>query len=664
MLFGIVHAQQWIPVGPDGGDARSLAADPNRPGRILLGTSAGQLYESLDSGGSWQRLARLGSGNDYVIDHILFDTSHTGVIYAGAWSIEESATQHNGDIFRSANNGRTWTALTPMHGESVRALTMAASDPDTLVAGTLNGVFRTSDGGATWKRISPPKNSELRNIESIAIDPRNPDVIYAGTWHLPWKTSDGGKTWKSIKSGIIDDSDVFSIIIDPQHPDSIYASACSGIYKSDNAGDTFRKIQGIPYSSRRTRMLHQDPRDPRLVYAGTTEGLFKTLDAGNSWSHTTGDSLIVNDILSDPTRVGHVLIATDRAGVLSSDDYGNTFSSSSRGFAHRQVATVLADQLKPDTFYAGVLNDKEFGGVFVTNNYGSSWSQMNRGLDGRDVFTLRQSPNGDLLAGTNRGIFLWSKSEDKTEFEWVPLNNVFTMVETPITIPEKLAKGKPNVRSFAHAVKSEFTLRVNDLFLVPGRWFAATVEGLYISNDDGRSWEGGVVDSVSDFVAVRRTGDITLAAARRGLLISTDGGYHWQRSKLPEGINIITDAAADAYGNIFLAALDGLYRSKNSGTTWELVRSLNTNQVTSIYYDEDGARLLAASPISSSLWSSRDAGTTWQPIETGWRLRSVRVVRGRIIATSAFDGVITQPNTGLTAQSQNGFSISVNQNYK
>src|SRR5579885_381495 len=39
-----VQAQTFISVGPDGGDVRSLSADPATAGRILLGTSAGQIY--------------------------------------------------------------------------------------------------------------------------------------------------------------------------------------------------------------------------------------------------------------------------------------------------------------------------------------------------------------------------------------------------------------------------------------------------------------------------------------------------------------------------------------------------------------------------------------------------------------------------------------------
>ena len=50
----------WISVGPDGGDVRSLSADPANPARVLLGTSAGQIYQSEDGGNTWQRFVRIG----------------------------------------------------------------------------------------------------------------------------------------------------------------------------------------------------------------------------------------------------------------------------------------------------------------------------------------------------------------------------------------------------------------------------------------------------------------------------------------------------------------------------------------------------------------------------------------------------------------------------
>ena len=240
-------ATQWVPLGPEGGDVRSLAYDPRNPEHIYLGTSAGQIYLSTNNGRSWSRFARLGHSTDYVLDHIAFDLQ-SGVMYVAAW--DGQIERENGDLFRSSDGGRTWQALPAMHGKSIRAMTLAPSDPKIIVAGALDGVFRSRDGGNSFEQISPPNHAEIKNIESVAIDPKDPNIIYAGTWHLAWKTADGGRSWHSIKKGVVDDSDVFSIIVDYQNPQTVYLSACSGIYKSENQAELFQKIQGIPFSAR------------------------------------------------------------------------------------------------------------------------------------------------------------------------------------------------------------------------------------------------------------------------------------------------------------------------------------------------------------------------------------------------------------------------------
>jgi photosystem II stability/assembly factor-like uncharacterized protein len=624
-------AAEWIAIGPDGGDVRSLAYDPHHPGHVYLGTSAGGIYLSRDNGVSWSRFVRLGEGDHYVIDHIVFDPTTAGVLYAAAWSVEEES----GDIFRSRDGGQSWQPLKAMHGKSIRALALAPSDPKTLVAGALDGVYRTRDAGDSWQRISPPKHAEIQNIESVAIDPVNPDVIYAGTWHLPWKTRDGGLTWVSIKQGLIDDSDLFSIIVDPQNPSLVYASACSGIYKSENAGELFHKVQGIPFSARRTRVLKQDPSAPQVVYAGTTEGLWKTMDAGKSWKHMTAANLIINDVLVDPQQPSHVLLATDRSGVLRSEDGGRSFVASSRGFSHRQVAALQVDRNVPGALYVGLLNDKEFGGVFVSRDWGSSWSQMSAGLGGRDVFALEQSANGLLVAGTNRGVFVW---EDR---QWRPRNRVLRQVASPV--------GRRPSRSQAggRTVASELTARVQRLAVAGEKWFAATSEGLYVSSDQGKSWMGGPLLGEADFVAVEAQLPLVLAATRKRLLISQDGGANWYPAALPSFVTKIHGVTLDPNSNLWLATREGAIRSSDNGERWRHVLSgLPATNVVSITYDPEGNRLLATAASSHSLFESADGGRNWRrAAEVGSSLRAFHAGHGRLFASTSFDGVLAQPAT-------------------
>ena len=45
-----MHAANWFPLGPYGGDARCFAADPGNSKHLYLGTASGWIYESRDGG--------------------------------------------------------------------------------------------------------------------------------------------------------------------------------------------------------------------------------------------------------------------------------------------------------------------------------------------------------------------------------------------------------------------------------------------------------------------------------------------------------------------------------------------------------------------------------------------------------------------------------------
>ena len=634
----------WQVLGPDGGDARSLAYDAHNPDHILLGTSTGQMFTSNDGGRTWLRLARLG-GDEYVLDHISIDPQDSNRIYVSAWS---SSGQQIGEIFRTRDGGRNWDTLPAMHGKSIRAMAMYKGDSNVLVAGALDGVFRSKDGGDTWERLSPANSVDIKNIESIAVDPKDPNTVYAGTWHLAWKTSDAGANWQHINKGMIDDSDVFSVIVDHDNPSVVFASACSGIYKSETAGNLFSKIQGIPFTARRTRVLKQDPTNEKIVYAGTTEGLWKTTDLGKVWKRVSSPEVVVNDVLVDPRDSNHVLLATDRSGVMASLDGASTWTTSNHGYAHRYVSALLADNKDGGTLYVGVVNDREYGGLFYSHDAGQHWFQKAEGLGGKDVFALKQAPSGMLIAGTNHGVY----SLERNASEWHPMNVV--VVEHTVKTP---AKGTRKAVTKTTLEKSKLDARVNDLELGSGRWLAATTAGIYSSADQGKTWKGGQILGQTDFVSVRAEGSTLVAATRSTALVSNDNGATWKQAGLPSYVVSIRGAAIASDSQIVIAAREGAFRSSDGGATWEhAVNGLPSKDITSVSFDSTHKRLLATSDATGVIFESRDGGRSWQRgPDSGFPLRRVSVIGGRFVGATPFDGVILQPeNESISAAAEAG----------
>ena len=613
LMAASAFAASWRPVGPDGGDVRSLAVDPQDPDHVLLGTSAGQLFVSQDGGDNWQRLAQLGEQAQYVLDNIVFDPAQRGTIYVAAWNVEGS---DSGDLFRSTDDGKSWHAIPGMHGKSIRAFAIAPATSAVLVAGALDGLYRSIDAGATWDRISPENDTEIKNIESLAIDPRNPEVIYVGTWHLPWKTIDGGHTWISIKKGWIDDSDVFSIVLDPRNPDHLFASACTGVYRSEDAAAKFQKLRGIPNTARRTRKLYLHPSDGNIVFAGTTAGLYRSINAGKTWTLISAPSVVVNDIIVDVRRPGRVLLATDRSGVMRSENGGRSFAPSNRGFVHRQVAGLMVDRNDPSVIYAGVINDKDFGGVFVTSDAGQHWKQMSDGLD-------------------------------KKAKRWRPLNRE----QAPVRPARRRAKAVDV--SVTSPVENA---RISDLKIVDGKWYAATSVGLFTTRDNGRTWQGGAVLNERNFVGVEVADKTVCLTTPRRLLISTDAGRTWYPANLPAFVTSLFSATVDGESNLWIGTRDGAFRSVDGGNTWEhALAGLPGRDVTSVLYDREGNRLLATA--GTNCFESTDNGRSWHRAgESSWRMRAVSFGAGRIYVSSEFDGVLALPEETSQAAAGSGGS--------
>jgi len=601
----------WHVTGPMGGDVRSLVIDPQDPQRLYFGTIDGQIYTSTNGGEGWSRIANFNRPGLYM-DHLIVDPRSSQTIYAAAHRHKEP-----GGFFKTTDGGATWREAAELKGEALHSLTQSPSNPDILIVGTNRGIFRTTDAGETWKQLPTSATPGLINVESLAVDPRNPEVIYAGTWYLPYKTTDGGNSWNIIKTGMIDDSDVFAIEIDAQNPDHVIASACSGIYETKNAGANWRKVNGIPSQSRRTRAILQHPLKPQVIFAGTTEGFWLSANGGDDWRVTTSrQNFEINAIAVHPKNPDTVYIGTNNYGVMISRDGGKSFTPSNEGYSGRRAYSILPDRENPNRVYAATINTATGGGYFfVSDDGGETWQVSNRNMPNRLIAYSILQDMGDaniIYLGTNYGMY---RSIDRGA-SWAP-----------VTAPEpkkKTAKGKrrgtattstepvptPVAEAVVPKTSDETVKRAQE---------ALKLAGYDVGVVDGQAGTRTIA-AVRKFQAAKRLplsgklDAVTLTA------LGLDGAKLAMQAPpvLTDTINALTYTFPDDEGRVAILAAtnSGLYRSYDLAQGWKLMSFGEgiDSRTLCVSTSAQTPKTVWAGTSTSGVLVSRDGGETWQGV--------------------------------------------------
>lgn len=149
----------------------------------------------------------------------------------------------------------------------------------------------------------------------------------------------------------------------------------------------------------------------------------------------------------------------------------------------------------------------------------------------------------------------------------------------------------------------------------------------------------------SEFVAVQANGDQIVLATRTNVLVSSNGGGSWKEGRLASFVTSIRGLTITPDAQILVASREGAFRSSDAGASWEhMVNGLPDKNISSITYDHSSKRLLASSTATGVVFESRDSGRSWRRgADSGYPLRQVSVMRGRLVAATPFDGVIAQP---------------------
>jgi photosystem II stability/assembly factor-like uncharacterized protein len=133
------------------GRVSCIAVDPRNPKHLLVGAAAGGIWESKDTGATWN--PRTDEMPSLAIGAIAFDPQGPKNVYAGSGE-GNSYSNLGAGIYKSTDGGTNWSVLTqrPFLGVGFYDLVVDPRDSAVLYAATTNGFFASTTGGSSWTR--------------------------------------------------------------------------------------------------------------------------------------------------------------------------------------------------------------------------------------------------------------------------------------------------------------------------------------------------------------------------------------------------------------------------------------------------------------------------------------------------------------------------------
>lgn len=188
-----------------------------------------------------------------------YSTISNGISGSGAWVTPYLIDPNNDqtlyvgydDVWKSTNQGNTWTEISNWNGANLRSLTVAPSNSLYIYAATYSSISKTTDGGSSWTDITsnlPVSNASITYISVKDDDPLTIWVSFGGfNIHGVYKSIDGGTSWSNMSDGL-PQLPVNSVIQNKLNllEEELYAATDVGVYVKIGSADWFAFYDGLP----------------------------------------------------------------------------------------------------------------------------------------------------------------------------------------------------------------------------------------------------------------------------------------------------------------------------------------------------------------------------------------------------------------------------------
>lgn len=305
---------RWRNIGPfRGGRTVAISGVPGAQNVFYMAPTNGGVWKSDDFGRTWVPI--FDEQPTQSVGALAVAPSDPQTVYVGSGEGLIRPDLSTGDgIYRSRDGGKTWTHLGLRDGQQIGAIVVDPKDKNRLFVAVLGhpygpnmqrGVYRSLDGGANFERVL--YTDENTGAATVAMDVNNPQVLYASMW------SERHSAW-------------FSDIFERQDH--------SGMYKSTDGGTTWKKLAGGLPSALGRIGFGLARSNSNVLYAqvdSQTPALYRSADAGATWTAVNKEDRITQrgqdfaHVSVDPNNENTVYIAN--TSTYRSTNGGKTFTA-------------------------------------------------------------------------------------------------------------------------------------------------------------------------------------------------------------------------------------------------------------------------------------------------------------------------------------------------
>ena len=242
-----------------------------KPWTLIDGGEKGGVWKTLDGGDTWKRLE--GGLPDGVLGRVGIAVSPVNP--ARVWVIQEAKDEKKGGIYMSEDAGKSWKRINRNRNYRQRAwyYSRIFADPQNehTVYVLNTGFYKSLNNGKEFERIRVPHGDN----HCLWINPNNSDFMIQSNDGGANVSFNGGRSWSTQMNQPT--AEIYRLAVDNQFPYRVYGdqqdNSTISILSQGRPSQQFYSVGGGESGH-----IAVDPRNPDVIFAGNYIGILTRLD--------------------------------------------------------------------------------------------------------------------------------------------------------------------------------------------------------------------------------------------------------------------------------------------------------------------------------------------------------------------------------------------------